>query len=326
MTPDPCAIMCEVSDFELQRRWWTPEGQALAAAFVSNLQRGRKMKEPVGFGLHEGFIDARGLSLRGEATGAGAGPQEAFVVEVRGARLQHVDLSGAELSGLRLFDCSLVDLRLERVRLPDFRVWRSLFERIDFEGADLSAAILGPWLNGKGNSYRHVDFSGADLRGILCPAATFTDSVFEGTRLDGVDFQSSSFTRCRFAGELRDVIFWDRGFETGKPDPNRMDDVDFRDATLPWVEFRHLNLDRVWLPDGPEHVVLKPYREVLTCAANKLPVEDRAGHALISHRRRWWGPKQRVGVIHEEQLAESADPARLRQILEDCSRQALDRD
>ena len=67
--------------------------------------------------------------------------------------------------------------------------------------------------------------------------------MFEGTRLDGVDFQSSSFIRCRFAGELREVIFWDRGFETGKPDANPMDEVDFRDATLPWVEFRHLNLD-----------------------------------------------------------------------------------
>ena len=81
-----------------------------------------------------------------------------------------------------------------------------------------------------------------------------------------------------------------------------MDDVDFRDATLPWVEFRHLNLDRVWLPDGPEHVLLKPYREVLTCAKNKLLVDDRAGHALLSYRRKWRGPKQRVGVIHEEQL------------------------
>ena len=122
------------------------------------------------------------------------------MVEARGARLQHVDLSGAELSGLRLFDCSLVDLRLDRVRLTDFRVGRTLFERINFEGADLSEAVLGPWLDGKGNSYRHVNFSGADLRGIVCPAATFIDTVFEGTRLDGVDFQSSSFTRCRFAG------------------------------------------------------------------------------------------------------------------------------
>ena len=127
-------MMCKVSDFELQRRWWTPEGQALAAAFFSNLQQGRKMREPVGFGLHEGFIDARGLSLRREDTRAGAGPQGDFVVEARGARLQHVDLSGAELSGLRLFDCSLVDLRLDRVRLTDFRVGRTLFERINFEG------------------------------------------------------------------------------------------------------------------------------------------------------------------------------------------------
>ena len=141
-----------------------------------------------------------------------------------------------------------------------------------------------------------------------------------------MDFQSSSFIRCRFAGVLGEVIFWDRGFETGKPDPNPMEDVDFRDATLLWVEFRRLNLDRVWLPDGPDHLLLKPYREALTCAARKLPADDRAGHALISHRRKWCGPAQQVGVIHEGQLAQSADPARLRQIFEDCSRQSLDRD
>ena len=132
------------------------------------------MKEPVGFGLHEGFIDARGLALPGEATrpATGYGFDAPVVVEARGARLEHVDLSGAELSGLRLFDCSLVDVRLDRVRLADFRAWRTQFERISFEDAGLGGAVLGPWLDGKGNSYRHVDFSGADLRAIVCPAAT----------------------------------------------------------------------------------------------------------------------------------------------------------
>lgn len=325
MTPERSGDDLGVSDFELQRRWHTPEGRALAGSVVSCLRRGGKIDELAGLGLHEGFVDARGLAFSDKDSGGDGEPKSALI-EARALSLRHIDFSGADLSSVRLFDCSLADIRFDNVQLADLRAWRTSFERVSFAGANLRGAVVGPWLDGKGNTYRGVDFSGADLRGIVCPAATFTDCVFEHTRLDRVDFQSSSFIRCRFVGELRDVIFWDRGFQTGKPDPNPMEDIDLRDATLPWVDFRRLDLDRVWLPGGPEHIVLRPYREILECAAKKIPAGDRAGRALIEHRRKWCGPNQRVGVIHEEQVSESADPTRLRRILEACARETTTRD
>src|SRR5205807_9649259 len=110
-----------------------------------------------------------------------------------------------------------------------------------FKGAILQRAALGPWHDGRGNLYQSVSFAHADLRDFVSTTGTFVDCDFSYARIAKNDFESSSFIRCKFAGELREVIFWDHGFKTGKPNPNPMEDVDFSEAKLHWVEFRRLN-------------------------------------------------------------------------------------
>jgi uncharacterized protein YjbI with pentapeptide repeats len=146
-----------------------------------------------------------------------------------------------------------------------------------------------------------VTFGGSDFRVGSCPAATFIDCDFSQARIEKVDFQSPSFVRCRFAGELREVMFYDHGFKTGKPDPNPMEDVDFADAVLHNVEFRSLNLDRVTFPKGPEHLVVRRYRCALERAIAELAGDESREARLLKvsfeHRLKWAGPKQETGVI-----------------------------
>jgi hypothetical protein len=169
-------------------------------------------------------------------------------------------------------------------------------------------AVLGAWYQGHGDVYRNVSFVRADLRSIVCDSATFVDCDFSFARIANVDFGSSGFIRCRFAGELRDVIFWDRGFETGKPDPNPMEDVDFSKATLRFVEFRRLNLDRVVLPSSPDHIIVRGYRCVLEHAMRELdqdPSEEARGlSGALEVELKWIPPARDVGVFHRDDLAE----------------------
>jgi len=245
------------------------------------------------------------------------------LIELRGVALEGVDLSHARLPSLRVFDSKIAESRFDGAHLGDFRVWNVEVARTSFRGANLRHAVLGAWDDGRGNVYTQVDFTGADLRGLVSPAATYIDCDFSEARLDGIDFQSSAFTRCRFAGELRDVIFWDHGFRTGKPDPNRMEDVDFTDAVLRFVEFRRLDLDRVKFPTSAEHLVVNGYRCVLECALASLEeersVSGRRARALIEHRLKWCGSNQGVGVFHSEELGETPeDTAVVRDLLRQC--------
>jgi pentapeptide repeat protein len=131
--------------------------------------------------------------------------------------------------------------------------------RTSFLNADLRNGVLGAWHEGRGSRYSDADFSDSDLRGITSPAATYTNCNFANARLDGIDFQASGFVRCRFAGAVSNVTFWDHGFKTGKPDPNTMEDVDFTQAQLRWVDFRRLDLERVRLPSTPGHLIVTGY-------------------------------------------------------------------
>jgi hypothetical protein len=180
-----------------------------------------------------------------------------------------------------------------------------------FVGTDLRTAVLGVWYEGHGGIYRKVNFSRANLRHTVWAAGTFVDCEFGEAQLAKVDFQSSSFIRCRFAGLLREVMFYDHGFRTGKPDPNPMEDVDFSDAELRMVEFRRLNLDRVTLPESSDHLIVHRYRCVLERAMRELDERsERLGlQAVLEHMLKWAGPHQEVGIFNRRDLVEMFEEA-----------------
>lgn len=151
------------------------------------------------------------------------------------------------------------------------------------------------------------------MRGLISPAATYIDCNFSFAKLEKIEFQSSSFIRCLFAGDIREVIFYDHGFQTGKPDPNPMEDVDFTKANLRWVEFRRLNLDRVRLPDDDNHIIVKHYRCVLERALSEVKGMEsapaRAAGAILKHRLKWIGPSQGIGVFNRLDFREISGDA-----------------
>jgi uncharacterized protein YjbI with pentapeptide repeats len=294
------------ADRSLVKRWQTDEGIARAKRVLDGLAGGR-IPADLGWGVVEGRLDLRGLpaplpkrSNRREIDGR-------FVEELSGsltireASLSGLDLSGSQLESLRMFSSTLSDCVFDAARCHDWRLWDGQIRDSRFVGTDLQGSALGPWWDGRGNIYERVDFSGADLRQASCTAATFIDCDFANARLDKIDFQSTSFIRARFAGDLREVIFWDHGFRTGKPDPNPMQDVDFTNARLRGVEFRRLNLDSVKFPASEDHLVVHNYRCVVERALDYLSSDDsiigRLLRAALEVDAKWIGPHQAVGVF-----------------------------
>jgi hypothetical protein len=73
---------------------------------------------------------------------------------------------------------------------------------------------------------------------LACTAAAFEGCLSANTKLDNVDFQTSTFVECRFEGDLHGVVFHRRGFKGEAYPPNEMRDIDFTRARLREVEFR----------------------------------------------------------------------------------------
>jgi hypothetical protein len=305
-----------MTDRKLTARWQADEGRVLAEEVVARLLVGRPLRD-LPLGEVDGRFDLRGLPMpqprrlrRYELDGW-------FIEELsdrllfKGVRLAGLDLSGAMLDSSRFWDCSIEDSVFERARCQHWGLLRTEVVNCSFAGADLRQAAVGTWSDG-GNVYRGVSFVQADFRVGSCPAATFIDCDFSRARLEKVDFQSTSFVRCRFAGDLVEVMFYDHGFNTGKPAPNQMEDVDFTGAVLHDVEFRRLNLDKVTFPVSAGHLVLRHYRCVIERALTEL-AEERTREArllkvTLEHQLRWAGPDQQVGMVSLLDLEDSGGP------------------
>jgi uncharacterized protein YjbI with pentapeptide repeats len=235
--------------------------------------------------------------------------QLAGTTELREVALRRLDLSGAKLDHLRLFDAEVNDCRFDRASCRDWRLWGCTVADSSFARADLSKAVLGPWYKGRGNVYRRVSFAGADLRAVASTGGIYEDCDFSHARIEKTVFGSSSLTRCRFAGTLREVQFYYFDSRFGKPDPNPMEDVDFSDAVLRDVEFRGLDLDRVQLPRTEGHLVIHTYRCVLMTVLAQLEGDDsdfgRGTRAELETRFRWLGPRQEVGLFNVDDMVEA---------------------
>jgi uncharacterized protein YjbI with pentapeptide repeats len=243
------------------------------------------------------------------------------ITRIKNTIWQSIDFSSSDLPGLRFMDCQIRNCVFDRCRMDDLRVWRTDFANVSFRSADLRGAVLGGTSEGdaRRNSFHDVDFTAADMRGTIYGAAEFLRCKFNHARLNKVDFQSSAFTDCSFEGELREVMFWERGFKGELFPPNEMRRVDLRRAKLRWSGFHGLDLDEVLLPTDEDHIVVENYPEALDrllaffCARPDVPSSALA--AIFEHDKEWLGAKQRVGVLNKRDLIETAGEEGLQAVM-----------
>ncbi len=295
-------------------RWKGDDGEQLAAEVLFRLARGDSLAE-LGLPDHDGRIDLRGIRapapkrLRRVEQFGRFFEELGGLVQFKGTTLESVDMSEGLLESFRFFGARVVDCRFERAKCRDWRLWETDVIDTSFAGANLRGSMLGAWTdeNRRGNVYRNVDFTRADLRDSGPREARFEDCDLSHARLDWLEFDGE-LVRCRFAGELVETIFY-RDSTDGHSRPNPMEDVDFCDAELRWVEFRGLDLDRVKLPTGPDDLIVNNYRCVLERALEEFERgehdEVRGFRTLLAHRLQWAGKKQAVGVVNRKDLVES---------------------
>lgn len=271
----------------------------MAAEVWSRLGRNRTLAG-LALGTHEGRVDLRGLAFEDGSKGRAGRP-----IELESAHLQGLDLSGARLPELRLLGGTVDNCRLDGALLDGVRIWGVDLRDSSFMRASLRRSVLGGWLKGRGNTFRNVDFSNAHLQRIVTPTALFEDCIFGQTTLANAEFDSD-FVRCVFSGRLQDVYFYANGVQPGKRYPNRIEDVDFRDASFRWVGFKGFDLERVAFPVDPNHVVVEPYRCVLERVLAELKTLDiqRGAIGLFEEALKWAGPNQVRGLFNQLDLAE----------------------
>jgi uncharacterized protein YjbI with pentapeptide repeats len=243
------------------------------------------------------------------------------LTSIDGASWQSIDLSSSHLPGLRFLNCQIRDCVFDRCRLSDLRIWRTDFSNVSFRSADLRGAVLGGTRedDSRRNSFRDVDFTAADMRGTIYGAAEFLRCKFNHAKLNKVDFQSSTFTDCSFEGELREVLFYRRGFRCERFPPNEMKRVDLRRAKLRWSQFRRLDLDDVLFPEDDDHIVVENYPETLDRLLAYFNGRSDLGSqrlaARFEHEKEWLGPRQKVGVLNRQDLTESGGEEGIRTVL-----------
>ncbi len=290
-------------------------GESLSVEIYGRLLQGRTL-EGLSLEARDGRVDLRWLRLPEPSVMRKYQMAGSSVTEIKPAAVfrrinwQNLDLTGSELNGIRFFDSKIRNCLFEECQLQDLRLWSTVIADSSFRGANLRNAALGGVQDGKRNIYSRVDFSEADLRDTAYQAACFERCVFRNAKLVKVDFQTSTFTDCRFEGELRDVLFYRRGFNGEAFPPNEMVNVDFSRAKLRDVGFRGLTLDRVRLPQDAEHIVIKNFASALDKAVDVLKhQEDSTATKLIAFLaidRKWVPPDQAQGVINIQDLTEVA--------------------
>jgi uncharacterized protein YjbI with pentapeptide repeats len=284
---------------ELRQRWDTPEGLLLAGEVLARLRAGHPL-DGIGLGEVAGRVDLRGFPAppprpvppaevarwRGGELPPGALAARADLVVVEGATLRGLDLSGAFLEHVTLRGCVVEGCLLDRARCHELGVARCQVRDTSFRAADLRAAVIGGWVNGRGNAYDRVDFTDANLAGVYELTAAFTDCDFSGARLDKVKFTRSGLVRCRFSGVLDEVWFNGAPSVPGENEPNHAEDVDMSGAVLRGVQFRGFDLTAVKLPDAPGLRVIENYPCVLRHAVGALGSrEDKPARMLLSRLR-----------------------------------------
>jgi uncharacterized protein YjbI with pentapeptide repeats len=272
-----------------------------------------KPLDGLGLETRDGRIDVRGLELPEPTVLRRFQFHDVAIAEtdagiVHGVKWRNLDFTGSKLAGLRLMRGLVENCRFDDCNLQGVRFWATSFRGVSFKGANLRGSVLGGAHEGVRNTFSGVDFSEANLSGTTYEAAAFERCVFSNAKLVKIDFQTSTFTDCRFEGELDDVLFYRHGFKGEKYPPNEMMNVDFSLARLKHVGFRGLVLDRVRLPNDDEHIVLKNFAATLDQMVAALqrqsdPIAKKLV-AFIGIKRKWAVANQAQGYINVPDLAD----------------------
>jgi hypothetical protein len=297
----------------------------LEAEIWRRLVRGAPVHDLRG-STQEGRVDLRGLAAPKPTAGATRRTDLADVTVmkdltvVRGVKWEGLDFAGGDLSSLRLFDVRIDQCKYDGCRLRDWRIWGSSVANSSFVSADLRGSALGGIQDDRTNRYERVDWTGADLRDTAYAVAEFVDCDFAGAKLSKIDFGGSRFVRCRFSGELRGVTFSRTAWDAEHLPPNEMREVDFSEARLRCVEFRHLDLQSVRWPADDAHVLVPNYRKVLDLAVVRFVDQadpDSQGLAgFLDVYRKWAGQHQETGIFHREDLLQAGGEQASQQFLD----------
>jgi uncharacterized protein YjbI with pentapeptide repeats len=238
----------------LQARWLDEAGRERADAVSRALSTGKL--GDLAFGTYEGRLDLRGfvdpkvqqfgLWWRGvqDVSRSTDHPGNSSIADLDG-----VDFSGATFDSFHLDRKVLARSRFDGVAFRDFRLWASTIRDVSFRGSGFGDTpildgVSGRWRR-RGCTFASVDFSGADLSGVMVDNALFEDCDFSGARLAKAMF-ACDLVRCRFAGHLHDVRF------SGRRGVSRrslaIEDVDLTGAELHYVDFRAVDLAAFRLP------------------------------------------------------------------------------
>ena len=164
----------------------------------------------------------------------------------RNVGIRHCQFTKCDLSGVVFSACRTAETKFTRCR----------FSRTGL-GYD-------------GSRYVNCEFHRCDFRQAFFIRAEFDNCLFASCNFNRVNFNASSFENVRFTGEVSRA--WFRGGygypgdeETfGKPRPNRMLNVDFREATLKFCTFtHHCDLSTVLLPERQRIRLLKDWNRRL---------------------------------------------------------------
>lgn len=276
----------------------------------------------LGLGFRNGRLDLRGLTAPEPTAGKTTHTTIADVVRqeglirMEGLTLQSLDLSASSLNHLLFVDCRIENCVFDKSKCQNWGLWGTSVSNSTFYSADLRNSALGAVLDDKRNAFGQVDFTKADLRGTVYTAAEFIGCKFRDTRLDKVDFQTSTFTNCCFEGELREVCFYRRGFRGEIFPANEMVGVDFTRAQLRHVEFRGLDLDNVALPTDCDHIVLNEFPKtldrLLEVFVGRADVGSRRLVAYLGICRKWAGAR---GVLNKNDIRETGGEEGLDMVL-----------
>jgi uncharacterized protein YjbI with pentapeptide repeats len=298
---------------------------------LTEIAGGKKLQD-LNLRKHEGKWDLRGRSLaapsvaRNVAHDLGDFAVVEGLTEYRGLKLECADFSGSQLKHLRLHNSIFTDCCFDGCNCQDWRVWESSFTRCTFRKTDLRGSSLGAVdkASRRRNVFTNVDFAETDLRDTAYTSAEFLGCVFKNAKLVKVDFQGSVFADCIFEGRLREVLFYDRGFEGKDLTPNEMLHVDCRHADFDYVEFRRLNLETIRFPEGDDYIQSDVFPTVLAAFIAELKKRNDAPSRMLAaglaNKTKWLGPQQHRGVFSKKHILSVGGQQNLELLLEITNR------
>lgn len=109
------------------------------------------------------------------------------------------------------------------------------------------------------STFENCDISlSCPLNGLEVEECVFRDCVIHATATQGnLDFDTSTFERCKFTGEFPGCDFGARSTPNGKT-RGTIKDCDFRKATLDIVGFSNCDLSTLKLPRWPHFTITNP--------------------------------------------------------------------